>query len=48
MAVTLKIGVEPSPEMGKILDMLLEKVIDGELPNEKEELLEFVAKASIV
>ncbi len=44
----IKIGIEPSPEMGKILDMLLEKVIDGELPNEKEELLEFAAKASIV
>lgn len=32
-------GFEPGPEMGKILVTLLEKVIEGEVPNEKEALL---------
>ncbi|MBQ6579550.1 MAG: polynucleotide adenylyltransferase, partial [Oscillospiraceae bacterium] len=35
-------GFEPGPEMGKILENLLEKVIEGEIPNEKEKLLSFV------
>lgn len=39
-----EIGVPPGPGMGKILDALLEKVIDGEIPNEKEELIEYVKK----
>lgn len=34
-------GIKPGPEMGKILDILLEKVIEGEIPNEKKALLEF-------
>ena len=38
----IAIGIKPSPEMGKILDFLLEKVMDGEIPNEKEKLIEFV------
>lgn len=33
-------GFKPSPEMGKILNRLLEAVIDGEIPNEKTALLE--------
>ena len=32
-------GFEPGPEMGKILETLLEKVIEGEIPNEKKALL---------
>ena len=35
-------GFEPGPEMGKILENLLEKVIEGEIPNEKAKLLSFV------
>ena len=36
-----EIGVKPSPFTGKILNTLLQKVIDGELPNDKQSLLEF-------
>lgn len=32
-------GFEPGPEMGKILETLLEKVIEDEIPNEKKALL---------
>ena len=35
------IGVTPGKEMGKLLAALLEKVIDGDLPNEKSALLEY-------
>lgn len=38
----MKSGIEPGPEMGRILNHLLEKVINGELPNEKEALLESI------
>lgn len=34
-------GFSPGPEMGKMLDALLEKVIEGEIQNEKNELLSF-------
>ncbi len=37
----LEAGIKPGPEMGRILDILLEKVVDGEIPNEKEKLIEF-------
>lgn len=39
-----KIGVKPSPLTGEILNALLEKVIDGELPNDKRKLLNFAKK----
>ena len=32
-------GVAPGPEVGRILEQLLMKVIDGELPNDREVLL---------
>lgn len=32
-------GVAPGPEVGRILRVLLERVVDGELPNEKVSLL---------
>lgn len=35
------IGIPAGKEMGKLLATLLEKVIDGELPNEKDRLLEY-------
>ena len=34
-------GFEPGKKMGAILETLLEKVIEGEIPNEKEKLLSF-------
>ena len=40
-------GFEPGPEMGKILETLLEKVIEGEIPNEKEKLLSFVKSKAL-
>lgn len=40
-------GIEPGPEIGKILDLLLEKVINGELPNKKEKLLEYFENANL-
>lgn len=33
-----KLGIKPGPEVGKILDELFEKVIEGELKNEREAL----------
>ncbi|MDO5602765.1 MAG: HD domain-containing protein [Oscillospiraceae bacterium] len=35
-------GIEPGPEMGRILNLLLEKVADGSLKNERETLLKAV------
>ena len=32
-------GVAPGPEVGRVLEQLLMKVIDGELPNDREVLL---------
>ena len=33
-------GMKPGPQLGRTLNALLEKVLAGELPNEKEALLE--------
>ena len=41
-------GFEPGKKMGEILGILLEKVIEGELPNEKEALLEFAKTYNIM
>lgn len=38
------IGIGPGPETGKALALLLEKVIEGEVPNEKEKLLSYIKK----
>lgn len=35
-------GAAPGPEVGRLLNMLLDKVIGGELPNEREALLELI------
>ena len=35
----LELGVAPGPQMGRILNGLLEKVLAGELPNDREALL---------
>ena len=37
-----EIGMKPGPQMGKILNTLLEMVIQEEIENEKEVLLDFV------
>lgn len=35
-------GIEPGPEVGRVLEKLLEQVLSSELPNEREVLLELV------
>ena len=37
----ISVGLKPGKEMGAVLKTLLEKVIEGEIPNEKEKLLNF-------
>ena len=37
----MNIGYRPGKALGDALQALLQKVIDGELPNEKDELLDF-------
>ena len=37
----IQIGFKPGPDLGKMLSILLENVMDGKLKNEKEVLLEF-------
>ncbi len=36
----LALGMAPGPEVGKLLQTLLQQVLDGELPNKKDALLE--------
>ena len=38
-AALMALGMAPGPELGKVLNGLLEKVLSGELPNEREALL---------
>ena len=33
------LGIKNGPELGRILNLLLDRVIDGELPNERETLI---------
>ena len=40
----MALGMKPGPGLGKILNALLEKVLAGELPNEKEALLDAAFK----
>ncbi len=39
----IKLGIKPGPEMGNILNMLLEKVINDELTNDKQRISEYIA-----
>lgn len=32
-------GIEPGPEVGRVLNELLEQVVNGEFPNDRETLL---------
>ncbi|MBQ7124033.1 MAG: HD domain-containing protein [Oscillospiraceae bacterium] len=43
----ISLGISPGPEMGRILNALLEKVINGELSNEKEKLIEEIKKGCL-
>ncbi len=43
----ISLGISPGPEMGRILNVLLEKVINGELSNEKEKLIEEIKKGCL-
>ena len=36
----IALGFEPGPRIGRTLEKLLEAVIEGELPNDRETLLE--------
>ena len=38
----IALGIQPGPAMGALLHLLFEKVLSGELPNEKERLLSYV------
>ncbi len=40
------IGIAPGPQVGRMLNTLLEQVMDGELPNEKDALLKAAPKVS--
>ena len=40
----ISIGIPPSAEMGRILNSLLDMVINGEIPNEKAVLIDTVSK----
>ena len=35
-------GIAPGPEVGRVLDRLLEQVLSGEVPNEREALLKTI------
>ena len=35
----MKLGFKPGVQMGDVLDALLEKVVESEVPNELEELI---------
>jgi hypothetical protein len=37
-------GIAAGPELGEMLQLLLEKVIDGEVANEREALIEAVSQ----
>ena len=37
-------GVTPGPEVGRVLDGLLEQVISGEVPNEQKALLNLICR----
>ena len=37
-------GVEPGPEVGRVLEGLLERVLNGKLPNERKALLAAIHK----
>ena len=41
----LHIGIDSGAVIGRLLDILLDKVIEGALPNEREKLLDFAKKA---
>lgn len=41
-------GVSPGPEVGRILSLLLDKVIEGEIENNKEQLLGVLKKEELI
>ena len=40
-------GIAPGPEVGRVLNELLEKVVSGEVPNEREALLKLILKTPL-
>ena len=41
----MELGIQPGPAMGKLLGRLLEMVVEGKCPNEREALMEMAKKA---
>ncbi|MBP5272663.1 MAG: hypothetical protein ILO43_06860 [Clostridia bacterium] len=39
----MALGMEPGPQLGAFLETLLEKVMAGELPNDRSRLLKYSA-----
>jgi tRNA nucleotidyltransferase (CCA-adding enzyme) len=38
----IELGIAPGPQLGETLQMLLEKVIDGEVQNERDALIDIL------
>ncbi len=38
----IDLGIEQGPEIGRLLQEILEKVVDGDLPNEREALMSYI------
>lgn len=44
----IELGVSQGPEIGRILEMLLDKVISGEIKNDKQELITYLKKSGVL
>lgn len=41
-------GIAPGPEVGRVLAGLLERVLNGELPNERDTLLKWITRGQTI
>lgn len=44
----IELGVSQGPEVGRILEMLLDKVISGEIKNDRQELITYLKKSGVL
>ena len=44
----IDLGVSQGPEVGRILEMLLDKVISGEIKNDRQELITYLKKSGVL
>lgn len=44
----IELGVSQGPEIGRILEMLLDKVISGEIKNDRQELITYLKKSGVL